>query len=362
MTAHAAQRLGVRVAILDSIPDSPAGQVTPLEIVGRWQDPEAVRRFAHVCDVITLENEFIDAEVLAALEVAGKPVFPGSGTIAKIQDKFLQKQHLTQAGLAVAPFRAIDSVADAVACGDEFGYPYLLKARRNAYDGYGNRTVRTSAELEAAMADLGFPQRLLYAEKYIPFRMELATLVARGRAGNATVYPVVETRQEHHICKWVLAPARVDERIRAEAVRLAHAAAEAVAAIGILGVELFLGPDDAVMINELAPRPHNTGHYSIEACTTSQFENHVRAVLGWPLGETHLIVPAAAMVNLLGRRNGPAEWSDFPAALEYGRAKIHLYGKSESRIGRKLGHVTVTGPEAEACLQEAMAVDTALTL
>lgn len=362
MTAQAAQRLGLRVAVLDATPGSPAGQVTPLETVGRWQDADTLRRFADGCDVVTLENEFIDAEALAALEDSGKPVFPGSATIARIQDKLIQKQHLAQAGLAVAPFRSIASEAEARACGAEFGYPFVLKARRNAYDGYGNRTVRAAGEVSAAMRELGFPDRTLYAEQYVPFRMELATLVARGRNGETAVYPVVETRQEHHICKWVLAPARIDSRIRDEAERLARAAAEAVGVVGILGVELFHGPEDAVLINELAPRPHNTGHYSIEGCCTSQFENHVRAVLGWPLGDPSLIVAGAAMVNLLGRRDGASRLDEVPPALRHSRAKVHLYGKAETRVGRKLGHVTVVGADSEACLREAMAVDTALTL
>jgi 5-(carboxyamino)imidazole ribonucleotide synthase len=362
MTAQAAQRLGVRVAILDAAPGSPAAQVTPLEFVGRWQDVQAVRRFAEACDVVTLENEFIDAEVLAGLEAGGKPVHPGAAALAHIQDKLVQKQVLAKAGLAVAPFAAVAEAADALACGREFGYPFLLKARRNAYDGYGNRTVRAPEEIGPAMAELGYPARTLYAERHVPFRAELATLVVRGHDGDTRTYPLVESRQEHHICKWVLAPAPVDGRIRDQAAQLARAAVETVGAVGIVGVELFLGPEDAVLINELAPRPHNTGHYSIEACATSQFENHVRAVLGWPLGDPNLIVPAAAMVNLLGRRDGPARLDGVPAALGHGRAKLHLYGKAESRIGRKLGHVTVVGEDADACLSEALAVDAALTL
>lgn len=362
MTAQAAQRLGVRVVILDAAPDSPAAQVTPHAIVGRWQDPEALARFAAACDVVTLENEFIDAEVLATLEDTGKSVYPASAAIARIQDKLIQKQVLAQAGLAVAPFRAVASEADARACGRDFGYPFLLKARRNAYDGYGNRTVKSADRIAGAMAELGHPGRALYAERHVPFRAELATLVVRGRSGETRAYPVVESRQEHHICKWVLAPARVDDRVRAQCERLARAAAETVGAVGIVGVELFLGPDDSVLINELAPRPHNTGHYSIEACATSQFENHARAVLGWPLGDPAMVVAAAAMVNLLGRRDGPARLGDLPAALSHGSAKVHLYGKAESRVGRKLGHVTVVGTDADGCLREGLAVDMALTL
>jgi len=362
MTAQAAQRLGVRVAILDAAPGSPAAQVTPLEWVGRWQDAEAVRRFAGACDAVTLENEFIDAEVLAGLEAAGKPVHPGAAAVAHIQDKLVQKQVLARAGLAVAPFAPVAEPADALACGREFGYPFLLKARRDAYDGYGNRTVHAPEEVGPAMEELGFPARTLYAERHVPFRAELATLVVRGRGGEMRTYPVVESRQERHVCKWVLAPARVDGRTGALAAELARAAAGTVGAVGIVAVEMFLGPEDAVLINELAPRPHNTGHYSIEACATSQFENHVRAVLGWPLGDPDLIVPAAAMVNLLGRREGPVRLDGLAAALSHGRAKLHLYGKAESRIGRKLGHVTVVGEDADACLREALAVDAALML
>ncbi len=362
MTVQAGQRLGVRVAILDAAEGSPASLVTPHAFVGRWQDPDAMARFVAACDTVTLENEFIDADVLAGIEASGKSVYPGSAAIARIQDKLTQKQVLAKAGLAVAPFRAIENEADAVACGKTFGYPFLLKARRNAYDGYGNRTVKRAEDIPTAMQELGHPERTLYAEKYVPFRAELATLVVRGRHGEMRVYPVVESRQEHHICKWVLAPARVDARLRAQAEQLARAAVETVGAVGIVGVELFLGPDDTVLLNELAPRPHNTGHYSIEACATSQFENHVRAVLGWPLGDPGLIVPAAAMVNLLGKRNGPLRLDDVPAALQHERAKLHLYGKAESRVGRKLGHVTVVGPDADACLRDGLAVDAALTL
>jgi 5-(carboxyamino)imidazole ribonucleotide synthase len=219
-----------------------------------------------------------------------------------------------------------------------------------------------AGDVEPAMQDLGHPARGLYGEAFIPFETELATLVARGPDGAVRVYPVVETRQQHHICKWVIAPAAIPAHIERRVRDLAVAAIEAVEGVGIFGVEFFLGADGAVLVNELAPRPHNTGHYTIEACVTSQFENHVRAVLGWPLGSADLIVPAAAMVNLLGKRNGPLELKDLPAALRQDAAKVHIYGKAESRVGRKLGHVTVVGADAETCLQTAMAVDDALTL
>jgi 5-(carboxyamino)imidazole ribonucleotide synthase len=362
MSACAAYRLGLRVAVAERTAGSPAGQITPLEFAGEWEDTAFMERFAAASDVVTLENEFIDAAILGRLEALGKPVYPGAATLALIQDKLVQKQTLAARGLPVAPFREVAGAADAQRCGAEWGYPFVLKARRNAYDGYGNRTVAAAAHLERAIGELGHPRRTLYAEAFVPFRMELATQVARGRDGAVRVYPVVETRQERHICKWVLAPAPVPEAVRQRARQLAVAAVEAVAGVGIFGVEFFLTRGNDVLINELAPRPHNTGHYTIEACCTSQFENHLRAVLGWPLGSPDLIVPAAAMVNLLGKRDGPLHLGDLPAALRQDAAKVHIYGKAESRVGRKLGHVTVVGSDAQACLKAAQAVDDALTL
>src|SRR5690349_12003103 len=224
MSAYAAFRMGLRVAILEKTPDSPAAQITPLQFVGAWEDTVVMDRFAAVSDVITLENEFIDAAILARLEKSGKPVWPSAATLAAIQDKFIQKETLTRRQLPVARYRAVNTVADGVACGDAWGYPYVLKARRNSYDGYGNRTVKAAQDVEAAMKDLGFPQRELYAEAFVPFERELAVMVARGHDGTVRVYPVVETRQQHHICKWVIAPAPVSPAVQQKVRDLAVAA------------------------------------------------------------------------------------------------------------------------------------------
>lgn len=362
MSGYAALRLGLRVAVAERAPDSPAAQITRLEFVGQWEDAALLERLAAACDVITLENEFIDPSVLERLEALGKPVRPGAGSLARIQDKLIQKQTLTSHGLPVAPFHPVSTVAEGMRFGEEWGYPFVLKARKLSYDGYGNRTIRAPDDLEPAMAALGFPMRTLFAEAFIPFQAELAVMVARGSDGAVRVYPVVETRQEDHICKWVVAPAPIPRETAEQVRRYAVAAVEAVGGVGIFGVECFLKPDGTALLNELAPRPHNSGHYSIEACITSQFENHIRAVLGWPLGSPEMIVPAAAMVNLLGKRNGPLRLDGLPAALSQDNAKVHIYGKAESRLGRKLGHVTVTGADAQACLQMALAVDSVLTL
>lgn len=371
MSAYAALRLGIQVAVYSDTARSPAGDIAHYTFSPETDGSDALRRFADCCDVITLENEFIDVAVLAALEKSGqsgqsgqsgKPVYPSAATISLVRDKLIQKQTLRAHHLPTADFSAIASPEDARDFGASHGYPFLLKARCNGYDGYGNRTVRALSDIEPAMQALGFPTRELLAEAFVDFRAELATIVARTRSGSVQLYPVVETVQENHICKIVKAPAPVEEGVRAAASRLAQAAIEAVGGVGVFGVEMFLTKDSRVLLNELAPRPHNSGHYSIEACVTSQFENHVRAVFGWGLGSPAMLVPAAVMVNILGKRNAPLSLGTLGAALQSPVAKLHLYGKAESRIGRKLGHITVLGDTLTACLSEGLALDERLVL
>jgi 5-(carboxyamino)imidazole ribonucleotide synthase len=269
-------------------------------------------------------------------------VRPTSRCIGTVQDKLLQKQALARAELPVPHFFAVDSPGELVEKGRELGWPLMLKARRDGYDGRGNVVVRSAQDAEAACEHLGWPERTLYAEAFVEFERELASLVVRSPHGQTAQYPVVETIQDPalHICREVLAPAEISEDIAQRAAAIARGAAEAVDATGALGVELFLLRDGQVLINELAPRPHNSAHYSIEACWSSQFDNHVRAVLGLPLGDASLLTPAAAMVNLLGASSEPL---DATAALDELHAFVHIYGKAENRPGRKMGHVTATG-------------------
>jgi 5-(carboxyamino)imidazole ribonucleotide synthase len=250
---------------------------------------------------------------------------------------------------------------DVLTAAQEFGWPLVLKTRRNGYDGYGNATVRSAEEVILAWERLTRGGSPLFVEAWVPFTCELAVMVVRGRDGTTVAYPVVETVQQNHICHVVRVPAPVDANLAAQATDLAVAAIQAVDGVGIFGVELFALADGQVLINELAPRPHNSGHYTIEACVTSQFENHLRAVLGWPLGPTALRAPAAVMVNLLGKRNGPINPSAIVAALAVPGAHIHFYGKREERIGRKMGHITALGAtlaEAEAVARRAAALVT----
>jgi 5-(carboxyamino)imidazole ribonucleotide synthase len=242
-----------------------------------------------------------------------------------------------------------------VSAGERLGWPLMLKARRDGYDGRGNLVVRSAAEAQGACEHLGWPRRLLFAEAFLDFQRELASLVVRGLDGSLAHYPVVETRQDHalHICREVLAPALIDPEVATRAGSIAREAVEAVGGVGAFGVELFMLADGQIVINELAPRPHNSAHYTIEACWTSQFENHVRAVFGLPLGDPGLRVPAAAMVNLLGSHGCAID--GLAAALCEPQAFVHLYGKSENRPGRKMGHVTALGANVDEAHARALA-------
>ncbi len=356
MLTQAAITLGVETVIFERSPDSPAGRRTQREVVGAWTDAAALESFAVQCDLVTLENEFVDASVLQQLEARGLEVYPSSATLAVIQDKLLQKQRIAAAGLALPPFRAVATPDDVLRAAHDYGWPLILKARREGYDGYGNATLRTGVDVVPAWERLTYGGRQLLVEAFVPFMHELAVMILRGRDGAMQAYPVVETVQQNHICHMVRAPAPVAPAVAAHAVVLAQQAVQAVNGVGIFGVELFVLADGTVLYNEMAPRPHNSGHYTIEGCVTSQFENHLRAVLGWPLGATRLRAPAVVMVNLLGQRNGPAHPQGIRAALAVDGAHVHLYGKREVRVGRKMGHVTVLATslaEAEVLARQA---------
>lgn len=353
MTALAALPLGCEVRILEKNPLSPATQLTPLSVTGDWADAETLRRFAAEVDVITLENEFVDAAVLRQLEDAGHKVFPTSASIALTQDKLLQKEALARAGLPVPEFCAVDSPENLAAAGARLGWPLVLKTRRNGYDGKGNFTLHSPADIPAAWRALHGDLNELFVEAFWRFAKELAVIVTRGRNGATASYPVVETVQHQHVCHVVQAPAAIAPELTAQAADIALRAVTTVGAVGSFGVELFLSASGEIAINELAPRVHNSGHYTIEACVCSQFENHVRAVLGWPLGCPHLIAPAAVMLNLLGTQRAPGRPLGLERAFAIPAARVHLYGKALCGAGRKMGHVTALGPTVAAAMHTA---------
>lgn len=353
MTALAAFELGCDVLVLERAEHAPAANLAVTTLIGDWDDPQALVELARQVDVVTLENEFVDARSLVAIEAAGKALYPTARTIGIVQDKLTQKQALAAAGLAVPRFRAVASPAEIARAAGDFGWPLVLKARRNGYDGKGNATIRDEAGIAESWAKLGAGSRELFVEEWCPFTKELAAIVTRSINGESAVYPVVETVQRDHICHRVVAPAPVAGEIAHRASQLAQAAVAAVGGTGSFGVEMFLTAAGELVVNELAPRVHNSGHYTIEGCHCSQFENHIRAILGWPLGSTELVMPAAVMVNLLGAAAGPGRPTGVEKALAIPGAHVHVYGKSRSVAGRKLGHVTALGRTLDEAIDRA---------
>jgi 5-(carboxyamino)imidazole ribonucleotide synthase len=350
MTAQSALSLGCDVVMLDDEADSPASAAAARWIRKPADDLAALCELAEAVDVVTLENEFIDARLLASIEERGHLVLPSAATMRLVQDKLAQKTLLQNTGLPVPAFAAVESKADLLSAGEKLGWPLVLKKRRDGYDGKGNTTVRGAADVDAAWARLDGDRHALFAEEFCPFTCEIAIIITSSRDGGSIAYPLVETVQRDHICHTVIAPAHVSEIVARQAGEIARRAVEAVGGIGSFGVEMFLCPDGAVLVNELAPRVHNSGHYTIEACECSQFENHVRAVMGWPLGSPAMRAPAAVMVNLLGHADGPGAPHGIKECLAIAGAHLHIYGKARSKAGRKMGHITALGSNAAAAL------------
>ncbi len=362
MSAAVVMRLGMRSAVYSGsaeeltcepgqLPDKaahfqPLEWMTPLRFSGRFDDEEALIRFARQCDVVTLENEFLDGELLLRVrEKSGTPMWPAPESFLQLESKWLEKETFRKAGIPVTPYGKITSARDLLSFGEAHGYPFVLKSSKGGYDGYGNRTIHNHKDIAGAFASLGGDAgHELIAEEFVPFHKELAVQVARNHTGTV-VYPCCETIQQGHICKTVIAPAPVEHLIAEEARKLALKAVEAVDGIGLYAFEFFLTDDRRLYLNESAPRPHNSGHYTIEGCVTSQFENHVRAVAGLPLGPAGMRAPVAVMENLLGVRNGPAVAVVPEELWGSNETHLHIYGKQTSRIGRKMGHLTVLGDE-----------------
>jgi 5-(carboxyamino)imidazole ribonucleotide synthase len=362
MTAEAAARLGIEVAVLEREAGSPAGRIAAREVVGGWSDEARLAALAEGALAITLENEFVDPEALVWLAARGVPVFPNANTLAAVQDKLAQKRLISAAGVPTPAFAEVGAPDDVARFAEGHGWPLVLKARRNGYDGYGNATLRSPDDTPAAMQRLGWPERALLVEAWVPFVRELAVIVARGAGGQLAVYPVVETVQRDHICHIVRAPAPIAPDVAARTREMATRAVERVAGIGVFGIELFETARGEVLYNEMAPRPHNSGHYTIEGCVTSQFENHLRAVLGLPLGSATMVAPSAVMVNLLGTRASPARAEGLSVALAVPDAHLHIYGKLATRPGRKMGHVTAVGASLEEAEARARTAADALVL
>jgi 5-(carboxyamino)imidazole ribonucleotide synthase len=348
MTALPAMELGCEIVILEKTEDTPASCLAADIMYGDWDDSTNLLKLAENVDVVSLENEFVDANSLKTLEDAGHHLYPSSATIGMVQDKLIQKQALRDAGISVTPFAAVNSREEISQQAEQLGWPLVLKARRNGYDGKGNATLSTAADIDEAWAKLDGDNRELYVEGFCSFTGELAVMVTRGTDGKMVNYPVVESVQKDHICHIVRAPARINDELANQAIELARKAVTTINGIGTIGIEMFLTEDKQIILNEMAPRVHNSGHYTIEACECSQFENHVRAIIGMPLGSTKMVSPAAVMINMLGEEQGTGYPVGIDEALKVDGAHVHVYGKATTNIGRKMGHITALGETIEA--------------
>jgi 5-(carboxyamino)imidazole ribonucleotide synthase len=344
MMALAAARMNVNARFLaprDAGPMSTFADCT----VADWTAAHVLRPFAEGCDAVTVESEWAPAGPMSEVLPDETALWPAPGTVGVIKHKGRQMTRLRKAGLPLPSFRCCRALDEALAAARDLGYPVVLKQYEGSYDGYGNATATGDDELRSAWDDLAADDGLL-VENLVSFECELSVLVARRPGGESIVYPVARTVQRDHRCHAVEVPARISGEALNEAKRVGREAVDAVEGVGITAAELFLADDGRILVNELAPRPHNTGHYTIDASRASQFENHVRAVLDWPLGDPSLKAPAAVMVNVLGRRqHTPPDASGLPEALDVPGASVHVYGKPEVRPNRKMGHVTVVGDD-----------------
>lgn len=341
MTAQSASALDIGTVIFAQKANEPALKIAPQHIIGAWDDDHLLEQFAKSVDVVTLESEFVPVEILQKVESYGTPVYASSETVEQVRDKFVQKRRMQQVSIDVPRFKKVMVGSDILEASTEFGFPLMLKTRTLGYDGYGNQVIRRAHDIEPALQK--FEGRDLMVEEMVNFVRELAVIVARGVDGSIRAYPVVETVQQNNICHLVRCPASIDESVARLANDMAIQAVEAVNGVGVFGVEMFEIADNQVLFNEIAPRPHNSGHYTIEGVITSQFENHIRAILGLPLGDVAQIAPATAMINILGERDGDPNPDAIDEALRIGGAHVHLYGKDTVRVGRKMGHITVLG-------------------
>ncbi|WP_423800449.1 5-(carboxyamino)imidazole ribonucleotide synthase [Neobacillus sp. SAB-20_R2A] len=344
MMALAAKAQGFRIAVLEPTADSPCGQVADVEVIGAYDDREAIGRLAAVSDVITYEFENIDADTLSWLcEQAYVPQGPKLLTIT--QNRITEKAAIRNAGAEVAPYGEIYSVEDLFLKIEAVGYPAVLKTARGGYDGKGQLVIKEHSDLEKGEALINHGECVL--EQWVPFEKEISVIVTRRLDGETAILPVAENIHVDNILHQTIVPARISEATKALAIQKAKQIADYLGLVGTLAVEMFVTADGEIYINELAPRPHNSGHYSIEACQTSQFEQHIRAICSWPLGSTELLKPVV-MVNLLGEHL-ESLYQEIPAMNDW---KVHLYGKKEPKVKRKMGHVTILRDNVEDALDE----------
>jgi 5-(carboxyamino)imidazole ribonucleotide synthase len=344
MMAEAAEKLGLELWIQTPSENDPAVAIAAHTILAPIDDAIATAQLAAHCDVITFENEFVDLEALAHLALQGTCFRPSLDALSPLLDKYDQRALMESLELPTPAFTVNELLPNAASFPPTF--PIVLKTRRHGYDGQGTFIIHNPTDLEATLTRLGSIPLLL--EKFVPFERELAVMATRSLEGEIVLYPIVETQQKEQVCHRVMVPAKVNTSVVKQIETIVHRLLNHLQIVGIVGIEFFLTQDGTVLMNEIAPRTHNSGHYTLDACVTSQFEQQLRAICGLPLGNVAMTAPAAIMVNLLGYERSVSDYAAKRQALAaIPHAYVHWYGKTESRPGRKLGHVTVLLDEAE---------------
>jgi 5-(carboxyamino)imidazole ribonucleotide synthase len=336
MLTMAAARLGFEVAVLDPEADAPAARLAGLAITAAYDDPDALAQMAEASDAITFEFENVPAGAIETLADLGRDVAPPRRALAIAQDRLAEKTFLNEVGAPTVAFARINGPDDIAAALERLGHPLLLKSRRGGYDGKGQAWVEHAGEAAAAWTAIGAREAI--AESPADFIRELSIIAARGRDGEIALYPLAENHHADGVLRRSVAPARVNDAVRGQAERIAATLLSALDYVGVIGIELFERDDGRLLVNEFAPRVHNSGHWTLDGCEVDQFEQHIRAVAGWPLGPTDAIAQVE-MTNLLGD-----EIDAWPKLASEPETRIWLYGKREARPGRKMGHVNRLSP------------------
>lgn len=350
MIAQEAKRMSLKVVILDPSSDCPASTLCDRLIVADFKDENKIRDLAKSSDVITYEIELANSKALKNLELKNYPIFPSPHSLYLIQNKFRQKKFLKENNLPVPEFKKINSINDLLLVAKSFEYPLMLKACEDSYDGRGNYLIKCKEDISIAYNS--FQNREMFAEKYVDFKTEISIMVARNKKGQIATFPIAENIHKNNVLDTTIVPANISPKIKEAAEIIAKNVVTCLNDIGIFGIELFVSNKDEVFINEIAPRPHNSGHYSIEGCSISQFEQHLRTLLNFPLSKPELVRPTV-MKNILGPPNfsGTYRIIGLSKLLSLPSTKIHLYGKRITSPGRKLGHITCTGRTLEEVIK-----------
>jgi len=337
-----AKRLGFYVAVLDPSPDCPAHSICDKLIVADLNDPKGYMELSKHADVITYEWENISIRALEILEKEGLPIYHPLTTLKAIQNKHSQNEVLHKNGIPVPKFTKVKSIDEIKEAGkpENFGYPLMLKTTTGGYDGKGTALIRTENDVENAYKTLGSGTMELMVEEFVDFEKEISLVACRSISGDSVIYPIAENTHVKSILDTTIVPADIDMSTISKANDIGRKLMSAMEFIGTFCIEMFVTKNGDILVNEIAPRPHNSGHFTIEACFSNQFENHIRAILGLPLGDASLQTPCV-MVNLLGQSDGKTALFGLEEAYKHPNVHIHLYGKSTSKTGRKMGHYTV---------------------